>query len=46
MFKGLKDKMDGSVSFPVLCPNLKGLESAMDVGVKEVAVFGAASGIY
>jgi hydroxymethylglutaryl-CoA lyase len=33
-----------NVSFPVLCPNEKGLESAMSVGVKEIAVFGAASG--
>jgi isopropylmalate/homocitrate/citramalate synthase len=31
------------VSFPALCPNLKGLEAAMKVGVKEIAVFGAAS---
>ncbi|XP_012529259.1 hydroxymethylglutaryl-CoA lyase, mitochondrial isoform X2 [Monomorium pharaonis] len=35
-------KRDG-VSYPVLVPNLKGLESAIAVGVKEIAVFGAAS---
>ncbi|KAJ3312589.1 hypothetical protein HDV04_002906 [Boothiomyces sp. JEL0838] len=32
-----------NVAFPVLCPNVKGLEAAMKVGVKEIAVFGAAS---
>jgi len=32
-----------NISYPVLTPNLRGLESAMSVGVKEVAVFGAAS---
>ncbi|KAJ3000079.1 hypothetical protein HDV02_000727 [Globomyces sp. JEL0801] len=31
------------VSFPVLCPNMQGLKAAMKVGVKEIAVFGAAS---
>ncbi|KAI8608905.1 hypothetical protein BC830DRAFT_906309 [Chytriomyces sp. MP71] len=31
------------VSYPVLTPNLKGFEAALAVGVKEVAVFGAAS---
>lgn len=31
------------VSFPVLVPNLKGLEAAIAAGAKEVAVFGAAS---
>lgn len=32
-----------SVSYPVLVPNTKGLESALKVGVKEIAVFAAAS---
>jgi len=32
-----------AVQYPVLVPNLKGLESAMSCGVREVAVFGAAS---
>eukprot|EP00123_Amoebidium_parasiticum_P019437 comp25460_c0_seq1/m.46997 comp25460_c0_seq1/g.46997 ORF comp25460_c0_seq1/g.46997 comp25460_c0_seq1/m.46997 type:complete len:339 (-) comp25460_c0_seq1:324-1340(-) len=31
------------VSYPVLTPNLKGFEGALEVGAKEVAVFGAAS---
>ncbi|RZB39475.1 hydroxymethylglutaryl-CoA lyase, mitochondrial [Asbolus verrucosus] len=32
-----------SISYPVLVPNVKGLESALSVGVKEIAVFGSAS---
>lgn len=31
------------VSYPVLVPNMKGLEAAMAVGAQEVAVFGAAT---
>ncbi|MEO7404529.1 MAG: hydroxymethylglutaryl-CoA lyase, partial [Burkholderiales bacterium] len=31
------------VDYPVLVPNMKGLEAALAVGVREVAVFGAAS---
>ena len=31
------------VSYPVLVPNLKGLEAALAVGAEEIAVFGAAS---
>jgi hydroxymethylglutaryl-CoA lyase len=31
------------VSYPVLVPNLKGLEAAMVAGVEEIAVFGAAT---
>jgi len=31
------------IQFPVLTPNLKGLEAALSHGVREVAVFGAAS---
>lgn len=31
------------ISYPVLVPNIKGLENALKVGVKEIAVFGAAS---
>lgn len=42
VFRALR--MDHKVSFPVLCPNLKGLEAAMKVGVKEIAVFASASG--
>lgn len=36
------DKLEG-VNYPVLTPNVKGLEGAMKVGVKEIAVFAAAS---
>jgi len=32
-----------SVSYPVLVPNMKGLEGALAAGAEEVAVFGAAS---
>ncbi len=31
------------ISYPMLVPNLKGLESALSVGVKEIAIFAAAS---
>ncbi|XP_034178913.2 hydroxymethylglutaryl-CoA lyase [Osmia lignaria lignaria] len=31
------------ISYPVLVPNIKGLENALKVGVKEIAVFAAAS---
>jgi isopropylmalate/homocitrate/citramalate synthase len=31
------------VSYPVLTPNVKGLEAALKCGANEVAVFGAAS---
>jgi len=31
------------VNYPVLVPNIQGLRVALDVGVKEIAVFGAAS---
>ncbi|XP_011642800.1 hydroxymethylglutaryl-CoA lyase, mitochondrial isoform X2 [Pogonomyrmex barbatus] len=36
------NKKDG-VSYPVLVPNLKGLESAVTAGVREIAIFAAAS---
>lgn len=32
-----------NVSYPVLVPNLAGLENALKAGVKEIAIFGAAS---
>lgn len=32
-----------SISYPVLIPNMVGLTSALSVGVKEIAVFAAAS---
>jgi hydroxymethylglutaryl-CoA lyase len=31
------------VNYPVLVPNVKGMEAALKCGVKEIAVFGAAS---
>lgn len=31
------------INYPVLVPNLQGMQKALDVGVKEIAVFGAAS---
>jgi hydroxymethylglutaryl-CoA lyase len=36
------EKRDG-VNYPVLVPNLKGMEQALKVGVKEIAIFTAAS---
>ena len=36
------DKVDG-IDYPVLCPNLRGLERALAVGAKEIAVFASAS---
>ena len=32
-----------NINYPVLVPNKKGMESAIACGVKEIAVFGAAS---
>lgn len=34
---------DGIVSYPVLVPNLRGFEAAMEAGAREIAVFAAAS---
>lgn len=36
------EKVDG-ISYPALTPNMKGYEAAVAAGVKEVAIFGAAS---
>jgi hydroxymethylglutaryl-CoA lyase len=36
------NKVDG-ISYPALTPNMKGYEAAREAGVKEVAIFGAAS---
>lgn len=36
-------KRRGDVSYPVLVPNMKGLEAAIAAGAGEIAVFGAAS---
>lgn len=41
VYKGI-DKNE-NISYPVLVPNLKGMERAVSSGVKEVAVFTAAS---
>lgn len=41
VFKGIKKQEN--VSYPVLVPNLKGLESALEAGVEEIAIFAAAS---
>lgn len=41
VYAGIKKKAD--VAYPVLVPNEKGMQRAIDVGVTEVAVFGAAS---
>ena len=39
----LADAAKAGVGFPVLVPNLQGLEAALAAGAREVAVFGAAS---
>ncbi|MEB8434329.1 hydroxymethylglutaryl-CoA lyase [Cocleimonas sp. KMM 6892] len=41
VFKGIKQK--ANVNYPALVPNIRGLESALESGVKEIAVFAAAS---
>lgn len=41
VFEKIRKKPD--ISYPVLVPNLKGLEQALKVGVKEIAVFSSAS---
>ncbi len=41
VFAGIKHK--AQISYPVLVPNLKGLERALSSGVEEIAIFGAAS---
>lgn len=41
VFRGITKKQ--GVSYPVLVPNVKGLEKALEVGVQEIAIFGAAS---
>lgn len=35
-----------NVSYPVLVPNIKGFQSAVEVDVKEIAIFGAASEVF
>lgn len=41
VLRGIKRAPDAS--YPCLTPNMKGLDSALEVGVTEVAIFGAAS---
>jgi hydroxymethylglutaryl-CoA lyase len=41
LFRRIRQKPD--VSYPVLVPNVKGLELALAAGAQEIAVFGAAS---
>ena len=41
VFKGITKKEN--ISYPVLVPNMKGLEQALEAGVKEISVFTAAS---
>ena len=41
VFAGLEK--DASIDFPVLVPNMKGLNRAIEVGVKSIAIFTAAS---
>ena len=41
VFKGIQKRAD--VSYPMLVPNMKGLEAALDAGVEEIAIFAAAT---
>ena len=41
ILRGIKRRPD--VNYPVLVPNMKGFEAAVDAGAEEVAVFGSAS---
>ena len=41
VFTGIHKKE--GISYPVLVPNMKGLEAALEVGVKEIAIFASAS---
>lgn len=41
VYKGIKKQQ--SISYPVLIPNIQGLRAALEIGVQEIAVFGAAS---
>jgi hydroxymethylglutaryl-CoA lyase len=41
VFKGIEKR--SGVSYPVLVPNMKGLEQALQVGVSEISIFTAAS---
>ncbi|MFT5659330.1 MAG: hydroxymethylglutaryl-CoA lyase [Gammaproteobacteria bacterium] len=41
--KSQPNRQRNSPSYPMLVPNMKGLEAALDVGVEEIAIFAAAS---
>jgi hydroxymethylglutaryl-CoA lyase len=41
VFKGVQKRAD--VSYPMLVPNMKGLEAALEAGVEEIAIFAAAT---
>ena len=41
VFKGINKKQN--IGYPVLVPNMKGFEQALEVDVKEISVFTAAS---
>jgi len=41
VFKGIDKKPN--VGYPVLVPNMKGLEQALEAGVREISIFTAAS---
>lgn len=41
VFSGITKK--GDIAYPVLIPNMQGLEAALEVGAKEIAVFASAS---
>ena len=43
ILKGVNNLHYDNISFPVLVPNVKGLEGALESGATEVAIFGAAS---
>merc|ERR1719414_757477 len=43
ILKAVNNLQNENLSFPVLVPNVKGLEAALECGAKEVAIFGAAS---
>jgi hydroxymethylglutaryl-CoA lyase len=44
IYEFLKNKHN--LHYPALCPNLQGLDKAIELGVKEIAIFGAASEMF
>ena len=43
VMKSIKTLPYSDISYPVLVPNVKGLQGALESGATEVAIFGAAS---